>query len=97
MFLVDLPGHAIGHYGIFFPTLQKPLFYVVDAAWNLDAMRNGRQIPSPLMLLQHDAEKYRKTWTRLRAMQAEGRFDIFACHCKATQNLVENRGACHAN
>jgi glyoxylase-like metal-dependent hydrolase (beta-lactamase superfamily II) len=97
MFLVDLPGHAIGQYGLFFPGLPRPLLYVVDAAWNLQAMRSGRQIPSPLMFLQHDAKAYRETWTALRSLQSENKIDMIACHCQETQARVENLGADHAH
>ena len=91
MFLVDLPGHAIGQYGLFFPTLSRPMLYIVDAAWNLEAMRMGQQIPSALMFLQHDAGAYRETWTKLRSLQAKNEIDLVACHCRETQSRVENR------
>lgn len=93
MFLVDLPGHAIGQYGLFFPGVSRPMLYLVDAAWNLEAMRLGRMIPSALMFLQHDAKAYRETWAKLRSLQAEDRIDMVACHCRETQSRVENRGA----
>lgn len=92
MYLVDLPGHALGQYGLFFPGLPRPLFYVVDATWNLEAMRLGRQIPSPLMFLQHDAKAYRETWTKLRSLQAENKIEMIACHSRDTQARVENHG-----
>lgn len=92
MYLVDLPGHAIGQFGIYFPTLKKPLLYAVDATWNTDALRLGRQVPLPLVLGQHDPAAYRATWSKLRRLQSEQRIDVVACHCSATQSRVENRG-----
>lgn len=92
MYLVDLPGHALGHYGFYFPGFSRPMFYVVDAAWNLEAMRIGRQIPSALMYLQHNARAYRETWNKLRSLQSARGVELYACHCRETQAIVENPG-----
>jgi len=35
---VDLPGHAIGHFGLLWPDLDPPLFYATDATWIGDAL-----------------------------------------------------------
>lgn len=76
---VDLPGHAEGHVGLYFPTLETPLLYATDTQWLLSALAPGRAPGLPASVISHDAS------AGLRTTRAVGRFreaggQVMLCH-----------------
>jgi len=65
LWLIDLPGHAAGHMGVYLP--QGHLFFIADAAWGLEYMHKIlRWIPR---LIQHDYSLYKESLNKIRALQ----------------------------
>lgn len=87
LLLVDLPGHAIGHTGFLMQTDAGPVFYVVDATWDVDVLERGGSIPYLAKRFQHDMKSYEQTQSLLRTIGAAG-VPILACHCPRTQSHV---------
>jgi len=56
---VPLPGHAVGHFGFFFPKMPRPLFYGVDVSWTLEALsaRWAPGFPASLVAASRRDEK----------------------------------------
>ncbi|MCB9992839.1 MAG: MBL fold metallo-hydrolase [Hyphomicrobiaceae bacterium] len=77
-FAVDLPGHALGHFGLYWPSLSPPLLYAVDATWLSDALAD--RLPSgPARLVYEDADVMRRSARRVRDFaEAGGR--VVLCH-----------------
>ena len=72
MISVDLPGHMKGHMGLFFPTLDKPIFFGADTDWTLSNVleKNGLTIPARMMV--DDAAGCEKSKVILRAAHSLG-------------------------
>lgn len=79
MVAIDLPGHAAGHFGIFFPHQDPPLLYAVDAEWIAPALRGSRTPGFPASLVACDDSAQRKTRRRLQCAADLG-VDILLCH-----------------
>jgi len=75
---LPLPGHAQGHYGLFFPQ-GDPLLYAVDAQWLLDAVTKDRVPGFPASLVAHDAEAAARSNDILRSFAATG-ITMMLCH-----------------
>jgi glyoxylase-like metal-dependent hydrolase (beta-lactamase superfamily II) len=86
LLLVDLPGHADGHTGYLIRTDTGPLFYIVDACWDVEGMLAGRPLPRLSLALQHSKTDYLRTQDQLRRLA--GDFPLLACHCPRTQQHV---------
>ena len=74
---IDLPGHAIGHFGLIWPRLDEPLFYAVDTTWLLDAL--DRLPAGPAQLIYSDADAMRRSVDLVRAARDAG-WRIVLCH-----------------
>lgn len=89
--LVDLPGHALGHTGFLLNTEQGRKFYIVDAAWNVEVLMQGKQLPRLSRRLQPGYDKYWNTQQLLKQFADENSIELIACHCPRTQAIVSNR------
>lgn len=98
LLLVDLPGHADGHYG-FWIRSDRDVFYIVDACWDVPAMLAGRQVPFPSRRFQRDWNAYQTTQSNLRSYyhgqsnrvsetEADTQPLMLACHCLETLRHV---------
>lgn len=87
LLLVDLPGHAIGHTGYVLRTESEPIFYIVDACWDVEGMLSGRSLPWLSGRLQHSERDYLETQAKLRRLATKG-WSLLACHCLRTQSHV---------
>lgn len=76
---VPLPGHAAGHYGLFFPHLEDPLLYAVDAAWSRTALLQNRAPGWPASLVAADQRAEQESAARLRHFCARGG-TVALCH-----------------
>ena len=88
LYLVDLPGHALGHMGFLLNTPEQPTLYVVDACWELEAMRSQRTLPILSRRFQHDYAAYLQTQMHLRELVRHRDMRLLACHCTETQRQV---------
>lgn len=88
LLLVDLPGHADGHYGFVLQTAERRVFYIVDACWILEAMMEGRRLPWISRRFQHDETAYFATQDKLRRLGQTSGLELVACHCPQTLKHV---------
>lgn len=84
LLLVDLPGHADGHFGFVLQSAKKRVFYIVDACWHVDVMLNQRPLPWISRRFQHDAVAYFDTQQKLRRLTEQTGIQLLACHCPRT-------------
>lgn len=76
--IVPLPGHAIGHVGVAFPSLEPPLLYAVDVEWLRPALAPGRSGVAA-RLIGDDLEASERSRALVRAFaQRGGR--VVLCH-----------------
>ena len=66
--LVDLPGHAAGHSGLWFDDGSGPVFLIADATWSSDALEKGVLPPAVVTAWLGDDPAYRDTFARLHAL-----------------------------
>ncbi|MBT5018213.1 MAG: hypothetical protein HON04_05660, partial [Planctomicrobium sp.] len=86
--LVDLPGHSPGHYGVILNGTEGEIFYIVDACWNMQVLREGTKLPKVTRNAQYDYQAYRQTLDSLRPLAAD--HIMLACHCPETMKYVAN-------
>ncbi|MEC7760384.1 MAG: MBL fold metallo-hydrolase [Pseudomonadota bacterium] len=76
---VDLPGHAEGHVGLYFPQLDTPLLYATDTQWLLAALAPDRAPGFPATLIADNTAAARRTTAAVRAFQDTGG-QVMLCH-----------------
>lgn len=77
---VDLPGHAVGHIGLFVHGKGGWTLLAGDAAWHLEAIAHQR-LPGALgMLVQHDNAAYGRTLKALCELFHRGEVRIRLAH-----------------
>ncbi len=79
MIAIDLPGHADGHFGVLFTSMDRPLLYGVDAQWLLPAVIEDRTPGYPSRLIASDFPAVNATGETLRRFLAEGG-ELMLCH-----------------
>jgi glyoxylase-like metal-dependent hydrolase (beta-lactamase superfamily II) len=84
LILVDLPGHADGHYGFVLQTQEQRLFYIVDACWHVQVMLDRSPLPWISRRFQHDESAYFATQDKLRRLTERTGIELLACHCPRT-------------
>lgn len=76
--IVPLPGHAVGHVGVAFPNLDRPLLYAADVEWIRGALHPGRS-GLAARLISDDLEAGKASSAKALAFeQAGGR--LVLCH-----------------
>jgi glyoxylase-like metal-dependent hydrolase (beta-lactamase superfamily II) len=87
--LVELPGHAKGHAGLFVRSDAGPFFLVADACWLARAYQDLK-MPSPIArLIMHDSAAYRRTLEGIRQLSREQPgVRVVPCHCSDTYAAV---------
>lgn len=76
---VDLPGHAMGHFGLAFPRLTRPLLYGCDVQWLLSALVPGRAPAYPARLILDDAQAAARSAALVHQWQVSGG-EVLLCH-----------------
>jgi glyoxylase-like metal-dependent hydrolase (beta-lactamase superfamily II) len=74
---VDLPGHARGHFGLFWP--ERDLIYGADASWLSQAVSEDRPPAGPARLVYDDEVAMRLSLVRLRRAVGLG-CELKLCH-----------------
>ena len=88
IFVVDLPGHAEGHLGLYINDPQKPFFFVGDASWRTQSLKNGT-LPSVVTALVHQNwSQFKNTFFRLSELvHRSPKISVVTCHCE--DSLIE--------
>jgi glyoxylase-like metal-dependent hydrolase (beta-lactamase superfamily II) len=69
---IDLPGHAVGQFGLLFPQEPTPLLYAVDTQWMMDALDENRAPGFPATLVAEDGSAARQTIAKVRRFRDAG-------------------------
>lgn len=80
---IELPGHAAGHFGIYFIDAQgRKIFLLGDAAWSSDAIERNVPPPSIVSSWLGDTEIYRNTLSLLHRVSRESpTILLIPAHC----------------
>lgn len=80
---VHLPGHATGHYGLFFRSRDhEAVLLVADAVWSSRALRDGVPPPAMVTAWLGDTDAYRVTLRRLQRLhRAWPQLRMVPSHC----------------
>jgi glyoxylase-like metal-dependent hydrolase (beta-lactamase superfamily II) len=79
-----LPGHAVGHMGIFFKYQDKRILLAADACWLSENYKRNMP-PSRLSNMLHDVSSYRRSLRKLHMLNASGDdLEILPSHCPLT-------------
>lgn len=90
--LVDLPGHAPGHVGLFVQAEDQPRLLISDACWLAKGFRENI-LPHPVTrLITHDAPTYARTLAELHRLHVERpELSVVPCHCGETHATLPYR------
>jgi glyoxylase-like metal-dependent hydrolase (beta-lactamase superfamily II) len=80
---VDLPGHALGHFGLIWMERDAPLLYAVDTTWIGDALED-RLPHGPAHLVYADAPAMTQSAARVEAFRRAGG-EVVLCHERVTR------------
>lgn len=79
---VPLPGHLVGHTGLYFKTDAKEVFIIGDSVWHLDSIR---QIMAPHFITKiiiSDWDAYMETMNKLHELQGRNsELFLLPSHC----------------
>jgi glyoxylase-like metal-dependent hydrolase (beta-lactamase superfamily II) len=79
---IDLPGHAIGHFGLIWPRLDPPVLYAVDTTWLPEAL--DHRLPSgPARLIYEDRSAMAKSARFVHEARQAG-CRVVLCHDRVT-------------
>ncbi len=89
--LVDLPGHATGHLGVFATDKTGRRFFLVgDACWSCDAYQNVTPPHGITKLLFSNWNDYTSTLKQINQVyQKETDVTIVPCHCEKTLDQLK--------
>ena len=91
VYLIDLPGHAPGQIGVWWPEERRA--YVADAFWRESQLEPGAKLLGPALALQWDPSAYVDTLERLRRWRARAKIELIACHSLIAERALQ--GASH--
>lgn len=80
---IDLPGHAVGHYGLWIA--DADLFLIADAVWDFRTISKNRR-PNPLTgLIMSDSHAFHRTIDKLQRLhQNAPHIQQIPTHCRRT-------------
>ena len=87
LFAIELKGHCVGHWGLVIcPKNDKPVFFVGDAAWSIEAIEKNIPPPAFTTALLGKTIPYRQTLAHLNQLHlaAKERLEIIPSHCEQT-------------
>ncbi len=76
---IELPGHALGHFGLVWPRRDRPLLYAVDTQWLSAAVLEGRLPGGAARLVYADEGLMRESAAKVRRF-AEAGGEVVFCH-----------------
>jgi glyoxylase-like metal-dependent hydrolase (beta-lactamase superfamily II) len=92
MLIVDLPGHASGHVGLYVKSGTQSYFFIGDACW-LSKTFEERKLPHPLArLIFTDMQEYSRTIDRLHELRTNNAsIEIVPSHCVELWNRLQSK------
>lgn len=92
IFLVPLPGHTLGHLGLYLPDVKGEAYFLVgDAAWlQSSILENVLPVRLVQNLIFYDLEKYESTLDRLHSLSAS-KLNLVPCHCHQTLKKMNTK------
>ncbi len=82
---VELPGHCPGHWGLLVrPDDARPVFFIGDAAWSINAVTQNRPPPAITTALLGETDTYRQTLSALHAVSRTNGVELIPSHCEVT-------------
>lgn len=79
---IDLPGHAIGHFGLLWTQSDPPLLYATDTTWLSDALDERMPTGIARIVCADEAAMRKSAWAVARFRQAGG--SVVLCHDRVT-------------
>ncbi len=76
---VPLPGHALGHLGLLWPSVSPPLLYATDTQWMLRAINEDRAPSGPARLIYSDRAAAEASIEKVRQFAGRGG-RVVLCH-----------------
>jgi glyoxylase-like metal-dependent hydrolase (beta-lactamase superfamily II) len=92
IYVVDLPGHVVGHIGAFVRGDDGWTLLASDAAWLAESYQQLRGPSELSFLIQHDRAAYYRTLRKLHALHAGGKAAIRISHEGALDYVTHVEG-----
>ncbi|PTY38811.1 polysaccharide biosynthesis protein GumP [Saccharospirillum sp. MSK14-1] len=94
LYLVNLPGHAAGQIGLLVRLQQSFIFFLADACWLIDNLRDGINQHWLANILCDDRRVYVDTLNKLRQCyeQTADRVQFVPSHCQETSQQLLKQG-----
>lgn len=94
LYLVSLPGHAAGQLGLLVRLQDSFIFFLADACWLIDNLREDINQHWLANMLCDDRREYQNTLNKLRHcyQHAADRVDFVPSHCQQTSHALLQRG-----
>jgi glyoxylase-like metal-dependent hydrolase (beta-lactamase superfamily II) len=75
---VNLPGHMIGHVGVYFPQLAQPVFHAADVDWSLKSLMSEKPATWIAAKISDDPSACSKSRALVRLAAAQTQISL--CH-----------------
>ena len=94
LYLVSLPGHAAGQIGLLVRLQQGFIFFLADACWLIDNLRDGINQHWLANMLCDDRRAYLDTLNKLRHCYQQRADDVrwVPSHCQETTQILLQQG-----
>lgn len=79
---IDLPGHAIGHFGLLWPRSDPPLLYATDTTWLAEALDD--RLPRGMAQIVYANEAAMRKSAALAASFRQAGGQVMLCHDRVT-------------
>ncbi len=88
---VSLPGHVLGHWGIYVESEQGKYFFIADTCWDEEEYLEGKSLGRVANLVIHDRSSYDSTLDRMNKFhQNHPDVQIIPCHCMKSHRKAGN-------
>lgn len=88
LLLVPLPGHALGHMGLYVKAATQDYFFIADACWDYVALKRNIAPRSVVRLVTEDYGAYLNTFQKLHhTTQTAPQTLIIPCHCHQVKRV----------
>jgi glyoxylase-like metal-dependent hydrolase (beta-lactamase superfamily II) len=91
IFVVPLPGHSVGHMGLYLPDVSGKSYFLIGDASYLHSAVACNTMPAPLasMLIFDDSKLYQKTLGRIHDVMDTT--IVVPCHCHETLKKLQSQ------
>ena len=94
IYLVDLPGHAVGHVGLLCKLSERWLFLLADACWLKSNLHSGHHPHALASMIFDDAKVFSNTLAALTCFHenASVAINFVPSHCEKTIQAMVSKG-----